>query len=147
MTTTNKKPTTRKPATTNKSKANNISKNNKDTFGKTIFMNFGFNFNGTKLKSVAYLNLNNIFYNKEDTKGTYKKVQKSFSESKTYETATDILHEELEKAMKIAEKRINKKFKKSDKKLSDDEKKNISVFLSANVYDGNSKEDTNNIVF
>jgi len=146
MTTTNKKPTTRKPAktTTNKSKADNSSNEN---FGKTIFMNFGFNFNGTKLKSVAYLNLNNIFYNKEDTKGTYKKVQKSFSESETYETATEILHEELEKAMKIAEKRINKKFKKSDKKLSDDEKKNINVFLSANVYDGATKEDTNNVVF
>ena len=142
MADTNKKPTTRKPATTR-----NKATNNNDSIGKTMFLNFGFNFNGTKIKSTAYLNLNNIFYNKEDTKGAYKKVQKDFSESETYETATAILHEELEKAMKIAQTKINKKFKKRDKKLDDDEKKNVSIFLSCNIYAGSSNEDTSNIVF
>ena len=142
MSTTNKKPTTRKPATKTTSK-----KANNENFGKTIFMNFGFKFNGTKAKSTAYLNINNIFYDKEDTKGTYKKIQKAFSDSETYQIATDILHEELSKAMNKAQKKINKKLLAMDNDLAEDDKKNISVFLSANVYDGSTKEDTNNIVF
>jgi len=138
----NTKPT-RKPTT---AKATS-KKANIENYGKTIFLNFGLNFNGTKAKGTAYLNINNIFYDKDDTKDKLKSIRKAFSESKTYNLTTDILHEELSKAMKKAEQKINKKLKKMDRELEENEKKNISVFLSANVYDGNSKEDTNNIVF
>jgi len=137
---------TRKPTTRNQRKATTTNKSKNESIGKTIFLNFGFNFNGIKAKSVSYLNLNNIFYSAEDKRS--KKLQKDFSESQTYDIATTILHEELEKAMKKAQKRINKKLNKLDKDLSEDEKKNISIYLSANVYDGNDKEsNTKNIVF
>jgi len=132
---------TRKPTTRNQRKATTTNKSKNESIGKTIFLNFGFNFNGTKAKSVAYLNLNNIFYSAEDNKNSYKKLQKAFSDSQTYEIATSILHEELEKAMKKAQTKINKKLNKLDKDLSEDEKKNISIYLSANVYDS-SKDDT-----
>jgi len=135
MATTTKKPTTtRQPAnrTTTKSK-------NNDNYGQTIFLNFGFNFNGVKAKSVTYLNLNNIFYSAEDKRS--KKLQKDFSESETYKIATTIIHEELSKAMKKAQQKINKKLTKLDSSLSEDEKKNISIYLSANISDS-SKDDT-----
>jgi len=130
MEATNKKPTTRKPANKKSTTNNNAS------IGKTIFINTNINFNGTLIKGSSFVNLTNIFYDKNDTKGSYKVMQKKFAETETYNIATEILFDEIEKALKIANKKINKKFEKRDDKLSDEDKYNIKVQFKANIYDG-----------
>jgi len=142
MTTTNKKPTTRKPATTNNNK-----KANNESFGTTLFLNFGMSFKGNKAKNVSYLNINNIFYNKDDAKDKLKGLRKAFSESKSYKIATEVLYEELSKAMSKAQKKINKKLEKLDKGLPEEEKKDISIFLSVGKADGNKSTDDTDYIF
>jgi len=128
--TTNKKPSVRKPSTTKTTKTEN-----KEYYGKTIFLNFGFNFNGSKIKNASYINLNNIFYNE---KGKYEDKQKGFSKSETYLVATEILAKHLSKMCVEAQEEINKALKKIDKKLKKEgkNKKNIKINLSANLSDG-----------
>jgi len=130
-TTTNKKPSVRRP---NKSSSNN-KQDDKEYYGKTIFLNLGFIFNGSKIKTASYINLNNIFYDKD---GKYEDMQKGFSESETYEIATSILAKHMASMCIEAEAEINKELKKMDKKLKKkgEDKKNIKISLSANLSDG-----------
>ena len=133
----NKKPILNKPSDNNKKAYE------KEYYGKTIFFNYGFNFNGNKIRSASYINLNNIFYDKDNK---YDEMMKGFSESETYLVATEILAKHMASMCINAQEEITKELKKIDKKLKKkgEDKKNIKINLSANLSDS-GKGDVDNI--